>query len=109
MNACRAGAAPAYWYWAHIHAGAVYRRQPNGVRCRCLGHGGIPWGHATLLDKHPNVLWFEDRNAGDPDNELRVWNGCVVLKLQGGTLLETFLDENGGAAWTSSQAAGVDG
>jgi len=93
---------PNYWYWGHAHAGAVY--QPLGaipVLCRCCGHGALPWGRASALAGNSNVLWFEDRAAGDPDIPQRVFNGFAVLQLNGPNIQETFYDENGGIAWRS--------
>jgi Calcineurin-like phosphoesterase len=103
MGAYPAGGGPAYWYWGHVHAAVVY--QPKGtanVRCRCCGHGGLPWGHASELANNPNVAWYENRPAGDPDIRERVFNGFALLSLNGPSIQETFYDENGGIAWQSS-------
>jgi hypothetical protein len=53
----------------------------------------------------PNVAWFEQRNAGDPDDNLRVFNGFAFLQLSGAGLKETLYDENGGVAWSANQTA----
>jgi hypothetical protein len=76
----------------------------NGVQCRCTGHAALPWGYASELD-NPSVAWFEARNAGDPSDKLRVYNGFTFLQLDGANLNETFYDENGGIAWTPNQTA----
>jgi hypothetical protein len=108
MSCFPAGTAPAYWYWGHVHAGAVYEPY-QGVLCRCTGYAALPWGYASDL-QNPNVAWFESRNAGDPEDNLRVLNGLTLLKLTGGTIEETYYDENGGVAWSSNQsAAGAGG
>ena len=93
---------PAYWYWGHQHAGVVYKPLPaqNGMLCRCLGHAALPWGFSTDLAASTQVEWFERCNAGDPDDALRVFNGFVLLKLNGPNLEETFYDETGRVAWT---------
>lgn len=102
MNAYPAGGGPDYWYWGHIHAGAVYKpRGPANVRCRCCGHGALPWGQASNLAGSPNVEWYEHRPANDPDIRERVFNGFAVLKLDGPNIREVFYDENGGVAWQS--------
>lgn len=98
--------APDYWYWGHLHAGLVYK--PKGtIRCRCSGHGGIPWGTAATLDpaSNPNVSWCETRSAGDPDNTKRVLNGFTMLYLDGPNIREVFYDEKGGLAWSSDVQA----
>jgi hypothetical protein len=104
MSCFPAGSGPAYWYWGHVHAGVVYQPK-NGVQCRCAGHGALPWGYASELD-NPNVAWFEKRNAGDPGDTLRVFNGFTFLQLTGASVNETFYDENGGVAWTTPASAG---
>ncbi|MFZ0935424.1 MAG: metallophosphoesterase [Bryobacteraceae bacterium] len=103
MSCFPAGSGPAYWYWGHVHAGAVYQPR-NGVQCRCSGHSALPWGYASEL-ANPNVAWFEKRNAGDPNDTLRVYNGFTFLQLTGTGLTETFYDENGRVAWPANQTA----
>jgi hypothetical protein len=46
------------------------------------------------------VEWFEKKNAGDPDEKLRVFNGFTMLELDADNLTETFYDELGRIAWT---------
>jgi hypothetical protein len=101
MNGFAANAGPAYWYWGHQHMAVVYNAQANGTLCRCCGHGGLPWGLASELAGQPNVQWFEQRSANDPDIPKRVFNGFAVLSLNGANIQETFYDENGGVAWES--------
>ena len=101
MGSFPAGGGPAYWYWGHEHFGAVYKPQgPAGSLCRCLGHGGLPWGEASELANSPQVVWHENRLAKDPDIPQRVFNGFVMLTLDGPNLREVFYDENGGVAWS---------
>jgi hypothetical protein len=105
MSGFPANQGPAYWYWGHVHAAVIYRNQdPVGrnVACRCCGHGGLPWGAAAELEKALNVEWYEKRSANDPDIPQRILNGFAILRLEGSTISETFYDENGGIAWTSS-------
>jgi hypothetical protein len=102
MNAFPGGGGPSYWYWGHIHAAVAYQNHdPAGrnVACRCCGHGGLPWGHATELDNNANVVWYEKRSANDPDVPERVLNGFAMLTLAGPNIREVFYDENGGVAW----------
>jgi hypothetical protein len=101
MGAYPAGGGPDYWYWGHVHAAVAYQPKGPNVQCRCCGHGGLPWGHASELDTatNPNVLWFENRSAKDPDIRERVLNGFALLYLDGPKIQEVFYDENGGSAW----------
>ena len=102
MSAFPEGAGPAYWYWGHVHAGAVYK--PYGlanVLGRCAGHAALPWGHASELANSQSVVWYENRPAHDPDIPRRVLNGFAMLRLDGPNLKEIFYDENGGIAWQS--------
>lgn len=102
MSAFPDGAGPVYWYWGHVHAGAVHKPQgPGNVLCRCCGHGGIPWARASQLENNPKVAWFENRPAKDPDMPQRVLNGFAVLGLDGPNISEEFYDENGCVAWHS--------
>ncbi|MGD0545446.1 MAG: metallophosphoesterase [Candidatus Acidiferrales bacterium] len=101
MRAFRGVSPPAYWYWGHLHAGIAYRplKDLKGMLCRCVGHAAIPWGLASDLQASPEVEWFEKRNAKDPEIPLRVYNGFVLLQLDGTNLTETYYDETGHVAW----------
>ena len=101
MNAFPRIPGPAYWYYGHQHIAAVYKPTgAAGVRCRCCGHGALPWGHASVLASSPNVAWYENRPAQDPDMPQRVFNGFATITLDGANIQETFYDENGGVAWS---------
>ena len=100
MNAFPGGGGPNYWYYGHEHVAAVYKPlTPSGVQLRCAGHGALPWGHASDLANSPTVVWYENRNAHDPDIPERVYNGFVMLTLDGPNITEVFYDENGGTAY----------
>jgi hypothetical protein len=113
MSAFPLNTAPAYWYWGHVHCGAVYNpqtKEKSSVLCRCCGHGGLPCGSASVMVNNgnvlkPNVLWYENRSAHDPDIPLRVLNGFGMLYLHGSEIDEVFYDENGGTAWASTGRA----
>jgi hypothetical protein len=102
MSAFESVPPPAYWYWGHLHAGFAYKPlvDQNGLLCRCVGHSALPWGFASDLQKNPKVEWFEQCNAKDPENPLRVYNGFVLLQLKDKNLTESFYDETGRVAWT---------
>ena len=87
----------------HKHVGAVYTDAAgNGLRCRSIGHAGIPWANATEL-KNSSVVWYESRNAEDPDDMQRVLNGFAMLSLNGKDATEVFFDESGCVAWRSGE------
>jgi hypothetical protein len=107
MGAFPKDAGPEYWYWGHMHAGVWYNVQSNGaavVNCRCCGHGALPCGQAPNLSKSTNIIWNEDRCAGDPDIPQRVLNGFAVISLDGPKITETFYDEHGGVAYPRAAA-----
>ena len=98
--------APAYWYYGHEHVGAVYTPLKNsGIRCRCIGHGALPWGQSSDLAHAQSaglVEWYESRLAGDPSDAFRVYNGFAFLELNGPDLIENFYDESGRMAWRNA-------
>jgi hypothetical protein len=103
INAFPAVRGPDYWYWGHVHVGAVYE-QTNGnlVRCRCIGHAALPWGYSSMLASTYKVEWFEKHSANDPGDPLRVRNGLAVLSLDDEKIEETLYDEDGAIAWPRS-------
>ena len=91
---------PVYWYFGHKHVGAAYKPLAgNNMLCRCLGHGALPTGVASDLTNSTNLDWFERCNAGDSDDNLRIYNVFLQLKLNGPNLTELFYDELGRIAW----------
>lgn len=103
MEAFAGQPAPAYWFYGHEHVGAAYAPlEKSGIRCRCIGHGALPWGRSSGLASAKaaaQVEWYEDRFANDPNDPLRVYNGFATLQLEGANLTETFYDELGQVAW----------
>jgi hypothetical protein len=90
-----------YWYWGHTHAGAVYR-EINGVKCRLNGHGVVPWGNSTTLQKSmgSSVIWYE-KSPPLPADGPRVQNGFALLSMDGPNVKETFYGEDGRPHWSS--------
>jgi len=92
-----------YWYWGHVHAGAVYRPEAlGGVLGRCCGHGGIPWAPCGWLGKPHGCSAFENKDyvewwANTPDKDMpeRLLNGFAVIDLDGPNITERFFDERG--------------
>ncbi len=95
------GRAPDFWYWGHLHNAIVY--QPyEGMLGRCVGHGAVPYGDASMLKGKPAVVWYENRSAGDPEIPLRVKNGFAMLELKNATLSESLIDEDGGVPFQAT-------
>ncbi|WP_035058446.1 metallophosphoesterase family protein [Andreprevotia chitinilytica] len=92
------GREPDYWYWGHLHNVICY--QPQGkLNGRCVGHGAIPYGRASVLAGNPHVAWAETQFANDAQYPVRVLNGFIRVRLDGGALIEEFFDENGSKRW----------
>ena len=88
------GGDPAAWYWGHIHNGIVYASPltvgtsfVTNTRCRCLGHGALPYGLAAALADTPQIAWHATTPAGIGAELL---NGFVTLCFD--------LDANGNVA-----------
>ncbi|MDC0744804.1 metallophosphoesterase family protein [Polyangium mundeleinium] len=94
-----------YWYWGHIHGAAVLEPkvvQGVTIHGRCIGHGGVPYEPLHLT---PALTWAEDRLAGDPEEKRRALNGFAVVQLEGATIRESFLGEDGQLRYTTATAA----
>ena len=95
------GSGPDFWYWGHAHVGAVYPER-SGTAARCCGHGGLPWGLASGLEKAKgkgDVVWFE--TTANLERPPQVYNGFAYLELDEGTIKETFYDQTGSKSWHS--------
>lgn len=90
-----------YWYWGHLHAGAVYKDIDN-IKCRLAGHGVIPWGNSSSLQQNlgNSVVWYENKSP-NPSDQPRVQNGFALLRLNGPTVKEAFYGEDGTVHWSS--------
>ncbi len=89
---------PAYWYWGHVHIGTVYKPF-DGVRGRCVGHGGIPGGIPKELETSTNLEWFE--KAPMPGSNILTMNGFAHIKLSGSSISESFYQQDGTLSWSS--------
>lgn len=90
-----------WWYWGHMHAGVVYSDRGQ-VHPRCAGHGAIPAGTPGSLVANPAAIWHESQKATDLLYSARVRNGFVLLCLDGRTLTETFINEDGVKVYTQT-------
>ncbi len=93
------GGVPDYWYFGHAHNAVVYKTRPDGCRARCIGHGAVPYGVAKRLQDAPAVEWFETTNAADDDVPNRVLNGFACVTLDGASLTEALIGEDGSTRW----------
>ena len=98
------GRPPAAWYWGHAHNGVVYAPF-EGCAARCVGHGAIPYGDATMFRGSTTVQWSESASAHDPALPERVTNGFARLTLAGPTLREELVAEDGAVRWTGTLGA----
>jgi len=94
---------PCFWYWGHVHCPIAYRY--NNVRARCIGHGGIPYlpfpdFYKDFGDSLVTVEWVETDAARD-GNPLRAPNGFAVLRMDGPTISEQFVDEYARSRWSN--------
>jgi hypothetical protein len=86
------------WYWGHNHAGYAHRRV-GPVEARCVGHGALPWGHASELLTNPTVVWSEQRRAPHPP---RMMNGFALLRIGREAILEEIRDSSGRCGWSQT-------
>lgn len=99
------GRTPDFWYWGHLHNVIVYKNLPGGFQGRCVGHGAIPYGNARGLEGNSLIEWYETENANDPDYKQRVLNGYIELVLDGPSLEERLIGENGEQRWPKPKQA----
>lgn len=85
---------PDFWYWGHLHNAIIYQEK-NSFHGRCIGHGAIPYGNASMLVGNTDVMWYEDELANDPEIPQRVLNGFAAVSLSGEIINETLIAENG--------------
>ncbi len=89
---------PDYWYWGHIHMSAVYndKSAAGSIKCRCVGHGCIPFGTPRGLVNDNKVDWFSHTPMNVPDEKIypssatRVKNGFAMITLGQGTIKEEY-------------------
>ncbi|MBL4692281.1 MAG: metallophosphoesterase [Magnetovibrio sp.] len=89
------GKQPDLWYWGHLHLGVAYNDASAlgqlGIKSRCIGHGGIPFGNASGMIAD-NVDYFAHTPL-QPTGTIQVQNGFAVLTIQkDGTISEIFYE-----------------
>ena len=94
------GRDPDYWYWGHLHNAICYAPRA-GFHGRCVGHGAIPYGNASMLAGDAAISWYETKLAGDPNYPERVLNGFAKITLTGPNITEELIAEDGSLRWSS--------
>lgn len=82
---------PSYWYWGHIHLGAVYSANAysGNMNARCIGHSAMPFAIPPGMAKcTTNVDWYSNTPLEPKVDELsflqsspRAKNGFAMLTL----------------------------
>ena len=104
--------APDYWYWGHIHLGAVYSNQAYSadMKTRCIGHSSMPFAIPPGMEKcQQNVDWYSNSPL-DSSTALQVLyysrprakNGFAMLTLRKDGITEQVYDiGNTKPVWSS--------
>jgi len=82
------------WFWGHEHKCVLYGPY-KGLKGRCIGHGGIPFGIPSQQPPNPEVPveWVDRRPR--PDNPNRGLHGFALLTLDGPNLHVEYVGEDG--------------
>ncbi|HTV02219.1 MAG TPA: hypothetical protein VMF13_16845 [Luteitalea sp.] len=72
----------------------------RGVKCRCIGHGSLPYLPPDRLERrHPaDIVRMETRTS--PIDPSRGMHGFALLTFDGPALHIEYIDESGGTAWS---------
>jgi hypothetical protein len=86
------------WFWGHEHHLVEYADY-RGVKCRCIGHGSLPYVPPDQLRRrHPvDIVRMETRPS--PIHPSRGIHGFALLTFDERTLAIEYVDEEGGIAW----------
>lgn len=89
------------WIWGHDHH-LVEFADYRGVKCRCVGHGSLPYvpPDRRRFRHRVDVTRMETRPS--PVNPSRGMHGFALLRFDGPVLDIEYVDELGGTAWTES-------
>ena len=87
------------WIWGHEHHLVQYADY-RGVRCRCIGHGSLPYVPPDRRRRrHPaDIVRIETRPS--PVDPAQGMHGFALLTFDGPALQIEYIDETGGTAWT---------
>ena len=101
---------PAYWYWGHIHLGAVYSSKAfsGSVKSRCIGHSSMPFAIPPGMEKCSDYIDWYSHTALDSEKMLqaivytraRAKNGFAMLTLtQSGITEQVYEIGNTNPVW----------
>ena len=87
------------WFWGHDHHLIEYTDY-RGVKCRCIGHGSIPYvpPDRRRVRHEVDIVRMETRPT--PVSPSRGMHGFALLTFDGPALHIEYVDEDGGTAWT---------
>jgi len=87
------------WFWGHDHHLIEYADY-RGVKCRCIGHGSIPYvpPDRRRVRHEVDIVRMESRPT--PVSPSRGMHGFALLTFEGPALHVEYVDEDGGTAWT---------
>ena len=93
---------PDYWYWGHIHLGAVYSTHAysGSINSRCIGHSSMPFAIPPGMKKcQTNVNWYSNTplESGEEleaffNSQPRAKNGFAMLTLSENGITEQVYD-----------------
>jgi hypothetical protein len=92
------------WFWGHEHQCVVYKPYDRfqGLKARCIGHGGIPFyiPEATPPNSQFPVEWVDRQPR--PDNPQRGMHGFVLLTFDGPRVGVEYIRQDGSLAHSES-------
>jgi hypothetical protein len=86
------------WFWGHEHHLIEYADY-RGVRCRCVGHGSLPYVPPDRRRQRHLVDIVRWETRPSPQTPSRGIHGFALLTFDGSTLDIEYVDEAGGTAW----------
>lgn len=91
------------WFWGHEHHLVQYADY-RCVKCRCIGHGALPYIPPDRLRVKHVVAVERMETRASPTNPARGMHGLALLTFDGPSLHIEYVDELGGTAWTERWA-----
>lgn len=91
------------WFWGHEHHLVQYADY-RGIKCRCIGHGALPYVPPDRLRIREAVAVERMETRPSPRDPQRGMHGFALMTFDGPTLDIEYVDELGGTAWTERWA-----
>jgi hypothetical protein len=85
------------WFWGHDHY-LIEFGDMHGVKCRCIGHGGVPHRVPPTRYRYDVDVRRIERRAA-PDDPAHGISGFALLTFEGPALHIAYVDEAGGTSW----------